>query len=435
MSANPETPASTNRPGRPAASAPPLPPAPHEARWYMAGHAAHFLGVGFQGVLVPWLVAIVLAETPERVGIAQMCSMLPMLMFILPGGATADRVELRGHLLRLQVFVALPALGLAAAIAAGALSYATVLAYVVVMSTAGAWIVPARDSILTRIAMRSMGGAIPRAVAMATSAQFAAQVMGMLLAAGAGLAGPLPFLLGQTGLSLFAAFATSRLAPAPPAPRGAAAHHSRLKEMAEGLARTWQDADIRAVMILMGLGGVLYIGVFMVIFPLLARDAYGGGASEIALFTAAFFGGIGASSFLLTRLPPIRRQGRAIMLAMCAGSITMTLVHFHPPFWAVLALVLVWGLSAGVSMSTARAIVQARAPDSHRGRMLAAFQLAMMGGGPVGSLLAGYAASAFGLFDAILIPPALMACLWLGVFFLTDLWHARDAGTGPHPAD
>jgi MFS family permease len=75
-------------------------------------------------------------------------------------------------------------------------------------------------------------------------------------------------------------------------------------------------------------------------------------------------------------------------------------------------------------MSTARAMVQARAPDSHRGRMLAAFQLAMMGGGPVGSLLAGYVASELGLFDAILVPPALMTVLWLSVFFLTDLWKA-----------
>ena len=406
-----------------------------EARWYMTGHASHFLAVGLQGVLVPWLVAIVLAETPERVGIAQMFSMLPMLVLVMAGGATADRVELRRHLVRLQAFLALPSLALAGVIALDALTYWAVIAYVFVMSSAGAWIVPARDSMLTRIALRSMGGAISRAVAMATSAQFVAQVAGMLTAAAAGLIGAVPFLVAQSALSLFTAFTTLHLAPARPAVDPAAPRQSRLSEMGEGIARTLADPDIRAVMILMGLGGVLYIGVFMVIFPLLARDAYGGGALEIALFTAAFFGGIGASSFVLTRVPPIRRQGRAIMLAMCAGSITMTLVHFQPPFWAVLVLVLAWGLSAGVSMSTARAIVQARAPDSHRGRMLAAFQLAMMGGGPVGSLLAGYAASVFGLFDAILIPPALMLCLWLSVFFFTGLWHATDRDVGPRTAD
>ena len=198
---------------------------------------------------------------------------------------------------------------------------------------------------------------------------------------------------------------------------------------------TLADPDIRAIMILMGIGGIFYIGVFMVIFPLLARDVYGGGALEIALFTSFFFGGIGASSFVLTRLPEIKRQGRAIMLAMCMGSVTMTLVHFQPPLWLVLGLVLIWGMSAGVSMSTARAIVQARAPDSHRGRMLAAFQVAMMGGGPVGSLLAGYVASKLGLFDAILVPPAFMVVLWLGVFFFTDLWKADVRSVVPQPAD
>lgn len=411
-----------------------LPPPPNEARWYMTGHAAYFLAAGFQGVLVPWLVAVVLAETPERVGIAQMFSMLPMLLFIMVGGAAADRAELRSHLVRLQIFVALPSIALAAVIATDSLSYWAVLAYVGVMSSTAAWIVPARDSMLTRIAMRSMGGAIPHAVAMATAAQFAAQVMGMLAAGFAGVVGAVPYLAVHSAMSLLTAFTTSKLEKAPPAPREEQ-HHSRFKEMMEGLSMTLADKDIRAIMILMGLGGVFYIGVFMVIFPLLARDAYGGGALEIALFTSFFFGGIGASSFVLTRLPEIKRQGRAIMLAMCMGSVTMTLVHFQPPFWAVLALVLVWGMSAGVSMSTARAIVQARAPDSHRGRMLAAFQVAMMGGGPVGSLLAGYVAGEIGLFDAILVPPACMVLLWLGVFFFTDLWKADARMPVPQPAD
>ena len=407
---------------------------PNEARWYMTGHAAYFLAAGIQGVLVSWLVTIVLAETPERVGIAQMFSMLPMLVFIMVGGASADRAELRSHRVRLQVFVAVPSLVLAAFIMSDALTYWVVLAYVGVMSTTAAWIVPARDSMLTRIAMRSMGGAIPHAVAMATAAQFAAQVIGMLVAAAAGLFGAVPYLAFHAAMSLLTAFSTSRLDEAPPAPR-AAQTHSRFKEMMEGMSMTLADPDIRAIMILMGVGGVFYIGVFMVIFPLLARDVYGGGALEIALFTSFFFGGIGASSFILTRLPEIKRQGRAIMLAMCMGSVTMTLVHFQPPLWLVLALVLIWGMSAGVSMSTARAIVQARAPESHRGRMLAAFQVAMMGGGPIGSLLAGYVASKLGLFDAILVPPAFMVVLWLGVFFFTDLWNADVRSVVPQPAD
>jgi len=405
-----------------------------ESRWYMAGHAAYFLAAGIQSVLVSWLVADVLKETPLRLGFAQMFSMLPMLVFIMAGGATADRVELRRHLIRLQVFIALPSLALAITIFANQLSYWAILAYLGVMSSSAAWVVPARDSILTRIAMRSMGGAIPHAVAMATAAQFAAQVLGMLAAGSASAFGAAPYLVLQSVLFLFTAFTTSKLDRSPPAEREAQ-HHSRFKEMMEGMSMTLADPDIRAIMILMGLGGVFYIGVFMVIFPLLALNAYEGGSFEISLFTSFFFGGIGASSFVLTRLPEIKRQGRAIMLAMCAGSITMTLVHFQPPFWAVLVLVLVWGLSAGVSMSTARAIVQARAPDSHRGRMLAAFQIAMMGGGPIGSLLAGYVASKLGLFDAILVPPACMVVLWLGVFFFTDLWKADTRTAVPQPAD
>jgi hypothetical protein len=64
-----------------------------QLRWYLGGVSSYFLSGGAQMVLLPWLVAVVLQESAERVGIAQSLAMLPGLLLILVGGATADRSD------------------------------------------------------------------------------------------------------------------------------------------------------------------------------------------------------------------------------------------------------------------------------------------------------------------------------------------------------
>ena len=44
-------------------------PGSRQFRWYLGGHAAWFTSFGIQMILFPWLVAVVLHESPQRVGI------------------------------------------------------------------------------------------------------------------------------------------------------------------------------------------------------------------------------------------------------------------------------------------------------------------------------------------------------------------------------
>ncbi|MEQ9519496.1 MAG: MFS transporter, partial [Parvibaculum sp.] len=166
---------------------------------------------------------------------------------------------------------------------------------------------------------------------------------------------------------------------------------------------------------------------FMVLFPILIRDVYNGSSLELAFINICFFGGIGVSSIIQSRLRPIKRQGRAIMCSMCMGSVTMVFLHFHPPLWVVFMLVLGWGLSAGISMSQSRSIVQMGANDTHRARVLSVFQLGSMGGGPIGALMIGFVISTLGPLDAVLVPSSCMVVLWLSIFFFTKLWRVEVA--------
>ena len=61
--------------------------------WYMTGIATYVVPQGIQTILMPWLVAVELQESADRLGIAQMMTQLPGLFLILAGGLVADRLE------------------------------------------------------------------------------------------------------------------------------------------------------------------------------------------------------------------------------------------------------------------------------------------------------------------------------------------------------
>lgn len=402
-----------------------------DLHWYMGGVSAYFFSGGVQTVLFPWLLVFVLNESAALTGVAQMFAMLPMLILGLFGGATADRKELRRYLMRLQLAAGLAPIALAVLYMAGYLSYEVLIGYAIALAALGAFTMPARDSLLNRVANSSLGGNIQQAVSMATGAQFMSQVVGLLVGGLATIVGAVPLMAAQSASLIVAAITTMRLPKAPPSVTHAPHEDrpSQLSQIREGIDIVWQNQDLRSVIMMMFFAGILYIGVFMVLFPILIRDIYGGNSFEIAFINICFFGGIGVSSMVQTRLRPIKRQGRAIMLAMCSGSIMMVFVHFHPPLWAVFALALCWGLSSGVSMSQSRAIVQIAAVDTHRARVLSVFQLGMMGGGPIGAFGAGFVIEALGPLNAVLVPSSCMVVLWLLIFFFTNMWKI-EAGTG-----
>jgi MFS family permease len=389
--------------------------------WYLAGTSSWFASSGMQTIVFPWLVTVVLHEPAARVGIAQMSLMAPSIFLMLLGGAVADRADCRRLLVRGHLVAALPPLLLGAAIAGGWLAYGGLIAYALAVGTTGAFVMPARDAMLTRVAAGGLG----RAVAVMTATQFAAQLVGIAVGGSAGTIGAPALLLLQAALLAFGGIAARRLPAAPP--MAGAAARSRLGAMRDGLRAAAESSILVPVLIANLAVGVLYVGAFLVILPLVVRDVYGGGSAQLSLVSLGFWGGTIGSTLVQIRLGALRRPGRAIVVALFLGAGVLAAMAWPSPFPAFVALCLVWGLGAGVVMTQARTLVQSAAPETHRARILSLFQLGLMGGAPVGALLIGYLAALTGPRGAAVYPATCMLLVLAGLLLRSRLWQQGEA--------
>src|SRR5205814_2981980 len=112
--------------------------------------------------------------------------------------------------------------------------------------------------------------------------------------------------------------AAVRLPAAPPAAH--APGQSRLDAMRDGLRAAVRSDLIWPVLLANLAVGVLYVGAFLVLLPLIVRDGYAGGSVELSLVSFGFWGGTIAATLAQIRLGALRRPGRAIMVALALGA-------------------------------------------------------------------------------------------------------------------
>lgn len=392
-------------------------------RWYLSSTAAFLIPGGIGMVLFPWLVAVLLHEPAQRVGIAQMAGALPALFLILFGGVVGDRFEQRRTLIALHVLGALPPLVLAVLIGNDMLSYGLLIGYALLGSTFGAFSQPSRDALLSRVA----GDRIQRTVTIVMGLQFGVQIVGISLASLADRLGAVPLLLTQAAVMASGAVAMARV-HVDPFVQPAVRKHV-LKEIREGLALVFGSERLLPIMLLTFAIGVFFAGAFTVLIPLTIRDVYHGGAQQIGFAYVLNMVGTVAVTLLLLARGGVARPGRAVLVAQGVGSLLFVPIAFGVPIEAFYALIFLWGIGGGVAMSMARSIVQEAAPMSHRARVMSVYSLGMMGGMPIGSFAMGYVIGAFGPANAALVPVIGMASVVVLVGLKSNLWTLV-----PHPA-
>jgi MFS family permease len=379
-----------------------------------------------QGVLFSWILVSELNAESEWVGIAQTASMLPNVFLLMIGGATADRYDPQRLLIGLHLLAPIPVLALVVAAFNQALSIQLVIIFAVCMGTLTAFGNPARDALLSRVA----GANLMSAISGMTAVQFTAQAAGSLIAGLARVLGTPTALCIQACVLLsgavFAARIPSRRAAEPSgsnADRRASTTlgvRGSLHGMREGLAIIARTSELRGSLLAVFAVGALFIGPFTVVLPLMIRDVYGGGVDQLAIAFTLFPLGTITGSLVLRRLG-LRRKGRALLMALFAAALFQACLGSGLPFWAFGIATYAWGLGGSVFINGSRTIFQEHAPPAYRGRVLAAYQLGFMGGGPIGAFASGFAIPVVGLGGTFMVGAFFMTLLVVGMSLFSQV--------------
>ncbi|KCZ58855.1 MFS transporter [Hyphomonas chukchiensis] len=422
---------------------------------YLMVQCSWFMAFGLQMVLFPYLITgrDHLHLDGLALGLANMALSGPSVIFLLIGGVVAERADGRRLLIILHLLAAIPALFLAVAVARGQLTYVGMILYGLTIGTVGAFMMPARDSIVNEVVERRMrvgsGVTLQLGVTLATMAQFLAQIAGLILAGYADKMTRMPQWLGGFGVGPIAAeklllaqgivlavgtlFALN-LAKGRQVRTGRTGISAAFGDIAEGFRAVRADGKLWAMTALMFGVGIFVIGAFLVVLPIINRDVYHLGSDGIRDMFVTFWLGAFVSSVVLSIFRRIKRQGRLLLIAQFLGSSSILAMMWDIPHWGFLTIVFVWGLAAGISIAMSRSIVQDAAPKEKLARVLSIYQLGFMAGAPFGAALMGALVDIFGPQKIAIVPAGGMTLIILWMVFFTPVWNMKGEAWKEHAA-
>jgi len=321
-----------------------------------------------------------------QLGLLGLVQFAPALGLVLVGGALADVRERRGIMLVAQsVWLAAASL-LAAATLSEAVRTLHLHATVVVVAAAPAFDNPARAALLPTLVPRAL---LPRALVLAATTQalgFATgpALGGVLLALG----GPGVLYVVHGGLLLASLGGLALLQPGAWTP---GARKADLDAIREGLRFVRQQPVVLGCMLLDMLAVVF--GSASALLPVYAEAILGVGPRGYGAFAAALEVGALATSLALSFRPPIRRAGRALLLAVAAyglATIVFGISRWFPLSLVAYALV---GVADQVSVVLRSTAIQLSTPDALRGRVSAVNLLFIGASNQLGAAESGFLAA------------------------------------------
>jgi MFS family permease len=355
-------------------------------RIFFSGQLVSLAGSWMQNVALAWLV-VELSHSPLAVGALMFCRFIPFTVFGLVAGVLVDRFETR----RLVMATQAAAMIVSILLAILTLSDHASLPYVYVLASLGgvalAFDAPGRQALTFQMVGPKE---LPNAVALNAGLFNASRVIGPALA-GAVIAavgtGTCFVINAVSFLAVLAALAIMRNEELHPIERSSSA--GLLRGTREALAFARDDPQLRIVLTVVTIVSTVGFN-FHVLVPLLASNTLDVGPQGFGFLSAGF--GLGA---LLGALATATSHGASWRFLAIGGSgfgiLSLLLAPVEHPIVAGALLVAI-GVCFTLFTANANALVQLRAPDHLRGRLIGLYLFAFVGLAPVGGLLAGWLA-------------------------------------------
>lgn len=399
---------------KPAADRPPLGGA-FWRLWTSSGLSN--LADGIAKVALP-LIAVQFTRSPTLIAGLTFALTLPWLLFALPAGVLADRLDRRramigANLVRASLFGAL--------VLAAFTDVASIwVLYLVALGIGVAETIydTSAQSILPQIVPRPLlSRANGRLYAVELTAhEFVGPPLGgFLVAAGAVFAVAAPGALWIVALVALL-LVPGRFRVERPEPTTMRA------DVVEGLRFLWGQRVLRALALMVGGFNFASNGAFALLVLYAVGPASPMGLSEPAfglLLTSVAIGSL-VGSFLAEKVEARLGRARSLTLGFLAGALCLAVPGFTTDPYLVAAGFFVGGIGIVVANVVSVSLRQTITPDRLLGRVNSGYRLLAWGSRPLGAATGGLLAEAFGLRPVFLIMAVLTVGLIFGMRIVTD---------------
>jgi MFS family permease len=378
-------------------------------RCLVLGQLISVLGTQLTAVAAPFQV-YELTRSSLDVGLMSLAQLVPLTFGSLIGGFVADAVDRRRLLIATQVLLGIGSAGLALNADLGPALWPL-------------FVIPAITAALGGFDDAALTSVVPRLV-QRSEVSTANAVLQALFQLG-GVAGPAVagLLLAGAGVRLvywldaasFAAALVAALLIAPQPPAGGAVRPD-LRSFFDGF-RFVRRRPVLQGAYLIDINAMVF-GMPRALFPALALTVFGGGATTLGFLYAAPGAGALIGAVTTGWVSRVRRQGRAVLIAVVVWGVAITgfgLVSWLP---AGLVLLAIAGWADVISAVFRNTIVQLSVPDALQGR-LTGLQMTVVNVGPrLGDVESGAVATAIGTGASVVSGG--LACV-AGAFILARL--------------
>ncbi len=362
-------------------------------RRYWFGQIGSLVGAWMQSVALPWLV-LQLGGSPLQLGLVMAFMFGPSLFLAPLGGVLADRVDKRRTLLVVSVIAMLQATTLFVLALTGVVEIWHVYLLALVAGFVNAVEMPVRQAFVAELVPRED---LVNAIALSSTSFNLSRVIGPAVAGvtiavfgvasnfGINAVSYLSVIIGLLLVQTDALYRTPRPAVLP----------SIRASLAEGLRYARATPTVLWPLVL--LGGVAALAMnFQTLLPLFSRNALGLDSGGYG----ALFATMGAGSLIGSLTLAFATSQRPLVKLIIGGGAGFLVMAFALGFVRAPApaflLVAGIGFASMLMINTINVTIQNSVPDALRGRVMSLYVTVFAGSAPIGGLLAGAMAQAWG---------------------------------------
>jgi MFS family permease len=353
-------------------------------RLFFSGQVVSLAGTWMQNIALAWFV-VELTHSPLAIGVLAFCRFLPFMVFGLWAGVLADRFDNRKLVMATQAAQMAVSLALTALAFSGWENLPAVYLLALLGGVALVFDAPGRQSLTFQMVGRDE---LPNAVALNTGLFNGSRIIGpaiaglIIAAGGVGIC----FAINTVSfLAVLVALALMRREDLFPVKRDGRQRTGAA--IREGLSYAWHNPEIRLALIVLGIASTVGFN-FHVILPVLTSETLHAGPRAFGILSACF----GAGALVGATVQAARGTASWRLLLIGASGFSALLILLAPAKTVPFAGAVLFG--AGVCftlwVSNTSAILQLRAPDRLRGRVMSLFMFAFAGLAPIGGLFAGW---------------------------------------------